>query len=298
MPRRHGVAHRITLADGRHVAFEESGSPNGWPVFLLHGTPGSRSGPKPRESILYRLGVRLIAYDRPGYGGSTRLPGRTVATAAADVAQIADYLNIARFSVVGRSGGGPHALACAALLDDRVERTAVLVSVATADAEDLDWTDGMTDDNVAAYAAVESDLAELIDRLQTRAVRTVSEPDSLVEMLLADMTEADKRIVTDVAIRRQLGDTYVEALRQGHEGWLDDILAFRRPWGFDLSVIRRPVRLWHGREDNFSPVRHTFWLARHIPGAEVHVQPDAAHFGAVEILPEILPWLAGNTTAW
>src|SRR5262245_22879736 len=123
---------------------EVDGDAGGWPVFLLHGTPGSRNGPRPRSGVLYRLGVWLISYDRPGYGRSPRHAGRLVADAAADVETIANELSIDRFSVVGRSGGGPHALACAALLGDRVARAAVLVGLAPTDARGLAWFNGMT----------------------------------------------------------------------------------------------------------------------------------------------------------
>jgi pimeloyl-ACP methyl ester carboxylesterase len=111
------VATQVIKVDARDVAFDTLGDSKGFPVFLLHGTPGSRSGPAPRTSVLYRLGIRLICYDRPGYGGSERFKGRTVADAAWDVLAIADHLNLGQFGVVGRSGGGPHALACAARLD-------------------------------------------------------------------------------------------------------------------------------------------------------------------------------------
>src|SRR5690606_26673026 len=120
----------VVTPDGRRLAVEQRGRPDGHPVFLLHGTPGSRLGPRPRASVLYRLGIRLITFDRPGYGGSDRMRGRRVADVAADVACIADALGLGAFAVVGRSGGAPHALACAALMPDRVTRVAALVGLA------------------------------------------------------------------------------------------------------------------------------------------------------------------------
>ena len=280
--------------DGRRLAVEVSGAQNGTPVFLLHGTPGSRFGPKPRSSVLYRLGVKLICYDRPGYGGSERHVGRAVADAAADVEDIADCLDLDRVAVVGRSGGGPHALACAALLPNRVVRTAVLVSLAPADAPGLDWFGGMIDANVSEYSAADNDSSMLAERLRLKADRTLSNPESLLELLRAQMTDPDKRVVNDVAIRRLLADTYAEALKDGPYGWIDDVFALRGAWGFPLESITTPVRLWHGADDNFAPVSHTRWLAGKIPGAEVQVQSGTAHFGAVEVLPEMFAWL----TAW
>ena len=125
-------------------------APTGWPVFLLHGTPGSLHGPRPRGIFLYRLGVRLISYNRPGYPGSTRVEDRIVADAAGDVETIADNLDMDQFSVIGRSGGAPHALACAAdnRLRDRLICTAALSSLAPCDAEGLDWFAGMADSNI------------------------------------------------------------------------------------------------------------------------------------------------------
>lgn len=269
-----------------------SGKPDGVPIFLLHGTPGSRSGPKPRSSVLYRYGIRLITYDRPGYGGSTPQPGRTVADAANDIATIADDLDIGRFSIVGRSGGGPHALACAALLPDRVARTAVLVCFAQPDATDLEWFEGMTPGNTRDFAAASADPLRLVERLKEQAERTQRDPESLLAQLEAEMTWPDRRVVQDLAIRRLLAQTYREALRSGPHGWIDDVLALRRDWGFSLSAISGRVRLWHGEQDNFAPVSHTRWLARQIRNSEVHVQPGAAHFASVEILPDMLDWLA------
>jgi pimeloyl-ACP methyl ester carboxylesterase len=137
------VRKRVRAVDGRQLTAETSGDPQGRPVFLLHGTPGSRLGPAPRGVMLYQQGVRLIAYDRPGYGSSDRLPHRNVADVVQDVVAIADALGVDRFAVVGRSGGGPHALACAALLPDRVTRAAALVSLAPRVADGLDWFAGM-----------------------------------------------------------------------------------------------------------------------------------------------------------
>ncbi|MET7880439.1 alpha/beta fold hydrolase [Micromonospora profundi] len=290
---RQGAAQRtVTTPDGRDLAVETSGAPDGPVVFLLHGTPGSRSGPRPRGIVVYRLGVHLVCYDRPGYGDSDRHEGRRVADAAADVAAIADDLGVERFAVVGRSGGGPHALACAALLPDRVTRAAVLVGLAPAGAPDLDWYAGMAETNVEDFGRADEDLTELTLNLKVRADEARRDPMTLLEFLRPQLPEADIRVVEDIAIRRLLTDMYSEALRHGPEGWIDDVLAIRRAWGFDLRAIRAEVLLWHGEQDRFSPVEHSHWLASRIPRARVEVQPGAAHFGAVEILPQTLTWLA------
>ncbi|RQX38403.1 alpha/beta hydrolase, partial [Micromonospora chalcea] len=188
--------------------------------------------------------------------------------------------------------GAAHALACAALLPERVRRTAVLVGLAPAGAAGLDWFGGMTDANVRDYGAAERAVPVLAEQLRLRAERTMDDPGSLLALLVEQMTEADRRVVAGVPIRRQLTDAYAEALRQGPDGWIDDVLALRADWGVTLAGIRMPVRLWHGADDNFAPASHTRWLAEQIPGAQLHVQPRSAHFGAVEVLPEILAWLA------
>jgi pimeloyl-ACP methyl ester carboxylesterase len=284
--------------DGRILTYSVSGDRTGWPVFLLHGMPGSRFGPMPRGSVLYRAGVQLICYDRPGYGGSDRHEHRTVADAAADVEAVAADLKIERFSVIGRSGGGPHALACAALLSGRVFRTAVLVSIAPANASGLDWFGGMTADNVDSYST--SDPDQLAERIRRRAERTFHDPETLLSLIRTEMPPPDRRFTNDVTIRRLLTDMYEEATRNGPYGWIDDALALRRDWGFRLEDITGPVLLWHGAEDNFSPASHSLWLASRIPGAKVRVQAGSAHFGAMERLPEVLTWVtptAANQSA-
>jgi pimeloyl-ACP methyl ester carboxylesterase len=282
-----------TAHDGRELTFEVSGRRDGFPVFLLHGTPGSRLGPKPRASVLYRLGIRLICYDRPGYGGSTRHEKRSVADAAYDILAIAEELKLTgQFAVVGRSGGGPHALAAAAQLPERVSRAAVLVGIAPSDATDLDWMSGMTDSNVREYETADNDWPKHVERLRLQADRARRDPESMVDGLRTQMTVPDLKVVDNVVIRHLLAATYVEALRQGPFGWIDDVYAFRSGWGFELKEITGKVLLWHGADDNFSPVSHARWLARQIPNAEMQIQEDTAHFGAVEVLPEILTWLA------
>jgi pimeloyl-ACP methyl ester carboxylesterase len=280
----------IGVTDARDVAVDAWGDPKGFPVFLLHGTPGSRSGPVPRTSVLYRLGIRLICYDRPGYGRSGRAKGRTVADAAWDVLAVADHLKLAEFGVVGRSGGGPHALACAAHIDhSRLRSTAVLVGLAPSDAEKLDWIEGMTRANAEEHERVSNGNGDaVVASLTQRAQEIREDPENLLQVLEEEMTETDRVVVTDFAFRRLLTSSYREAVRCGPFGWIDDVLALNRPWGFDLEKITIPVQLWHGQDDVFAPVHHAHWLAEHIPTAMVEVEPKAAHFTAMVVLPKIL----------
>jgi pimeloyl-ACP methyl ester carboxylesterase len=284
----------VKAADGRRLATAVFGDPAGRPVFLLHGTPGSRIGPRPRSAILHRLGVRLICFDRPGYGGSDRQPGRRVCDAAADVSAIADDFGLERFAVVGRSGGGPHALACAALLAERVTKVAVLVGLAPREADGLDWLDGMTESNVTEYEAVSNGYAAIAAVTKATADAVRADPASLLAKLQPELPDPDLRVVTDPGIRSLLQAAYAEALRMSPHGWIDDALAFYAPWGFDPAAVTVPVLLWHGANDNLSPVSHAKWLAKRIPSAAVVVQAGAAHFGAIDVLPDILRWLTSD----
>ena len=289
--------------DGGSLAVQISGAPPGkHTVFLLHGTPGSLHGPRPRGIFLHRLGIRLITYNRPGYPGSTRRIHRTVADAAADVAAIADHFNIREFSVIGRSGGAPHALACAAAgsLRERVNCVAALSGLAPYDAEGLDWFDGMAESNKQAYHDVRDDLDALITTLNEHAGQVRNNPQGLLSTLWPELADADREVIGDIALRRIIAQTHAEALRESIAGWVDDVVALGRPWGFDLSDITVPVLLWHGGDDVFSPVAHTMWLAKRIETAELELRPNVAHFGAVETLPEILRWVlrqVGGTTS-
>jgi pimeloyl-ACP methyl ester carboxylesterase len=292
------VTQAIEISGERRVTVDCLGARDGFPVFLLHGTPGSRVGPRPRGNVIYWSGVRLVCYDRPGYGGSDRHEKRAVADAAWDVLAIADKLGLERFSVIGRSGGGPHALACAALLDrQRVQSVVVLGGIAPPDADELAWTDGMTESNVAEYELTRGGLDWVVAQLTKRINEIRKDPESLLHELDKELTGSDRKVVNDVGIRRQLIDTYTEALRAGPYGWIDDVLAFRRPWGFDLGKINVPVLLWHGEEDVFSPLSHTQWLAEKIPTAHLHIESGAAHFNTVEILPKLLAQLKAGRTS-
>ncbi|MFD8233840.1 alpha/beta fold hydrolase [Streptomyces sp. NPDC059696] len=280
----------VRTADGRRLRVECSGDPRGRPVFLLHGTPGSRVGPRPRPMYLYQRGVLLISYDRPGYGGSDRQPGRRVVDVVQDVTAVADALGMDRFAVVGRSGGAPHALACAARLPHRVTRAAALVTLAPRDAEGLDWFAGMAPSNIDEYSTALADPEEFEARLIPRTDSIRSDPARLLEELRAEMTDDDRKIISDNGVRSMLLRNYCEALRSSPYGWIDDSFALTEPWGFDPTCIQVPVLLWHGARDAFSPVAHSSWLAERIPRATSVIEPSAAHFGALRVLPDVLRW--------
>ncbi|HTJ66331.1 MAG TPA: alpha/beta hydrolase [Actinospica sp.] len=282
---------RFTTRDGRALAYEEFGNPNGKPVFSLHGTPGSHRGPRPRGLRLYPRGIRLIGYDRPGYGDSDRCEGRRVADAAADVEDLADRLGIERFAVVGRSGGGPHALACAALLPERVTRVASLVTCAPRDLMGERWYDGMAERNIEWYRVAELGIDAYTEFVADDMNRKRADPESALPSSHADVPKADRAASSEYGIKSGLVDTYAEALRHGIGGWIDDNLAMISPWGFDPATLTTPVKLWHGADDVFSPVAHSTWLKQCIPHAELDIADGKAHLGAIEELPRLLLWL-------
>lgn len=288
----------VPAPHGRRLAVEISGAPRGVPVFVLHGTPGSRSGPYPRDPVLYRQAVRLISYDRPGYGDSDRLAGRTVRHAAEDVRAIADFLGIDRFCVLGRSGGGPHALACAALLGRRVRRAAVLVSLAPRNAAGLDWYAGMGEANVQAYQTAEAGEAALTSRLEVHAALMRHDPAAFLPFREPDLPESDRRLTTDHGIRSVLTTVFAESVKTSGDGWVDDVLSFIADWGFDPAAIDVPVLLWHGAADVYSPVGHTMWLAERLRRSTLVIANDAAHFGSMAVFPEVLGWLVDRSQGW
>jgi len=289
------LEHRIRAPDGRTLAVAEWGDPAGLPTFSIHGTPGSRISWASDPSIYARHGLRRVSFDRPGYGESTRLPGRRVADIVPDVVTIADALGIDRFAVTGGSGGGPHALACAVLAPERVVRCLASALLAPHDAEGLDWFAGQAAANIDEFgAALEGEAA----------LRAVIEPDAafLLERIAegrADITPDDWETseVDHEAMKKSqasLAAQVANALAPGIDGWVDDDLALVAPWGFDPGQIPVPVFLRFGRQDGFIPEAHADWLIAHIPGAEVAIS-DAGHQGTDEEFEHDMAWLAGSS---
>jgi pimeloyl-ACP methyl ester carboxylesterase len=282
----------ITTTDGRGLHLHEAGERGGRPVIVVYGTPSSGLVYARHAADAEARGIHLIAFDRPGYGESDTQPGRTVADVAADVTAIADELGLGRFAVWGVSGGGPHALACAALLPDRVAAVASLAAPAPYPAEGLDWLAGMGEDNVEEFGATLEGRAALEPILRRHAVwieeATV---DDIREQWASLLTDLDAGVVDGDQARYML-ESMRRAIAPGIEGWRDDDLAFVRPWGFELEQIRVPVLLWHGEHDRFVPIAHGRWLAERIPGVEARFRDDDGHLTLVEHrVPEVHAWL-------
>lgn len=285
-------SHVVRAPDGRDLMVEAMTDRSGVPCFLLAGTPNSRHlSPFWLDDAVQR-GLWLIGYDRPGYGGSTAQPGRTVADCAADVRTISDVLGLDRFLVWGFSGGGPHVLACAALLPDRVQAAATVGSPAPYGAPGLDYYAGMGELNVEDIQLFLNDPAAARDRSKTDWAE-------YVKVTSAELMAAWETLLSPVdlaTLRRGLVDNIVEAIHDGlapgDQGWWDDGVAHMAPWGFELSSIRVPVSIWHGREDNFVPFQHGEWLAANVPGATPMLFETEGHLSLlVDHVGDIHQWL-------
>lgn len=286
--------HAVNLPGGRSLQVREEGDPKGDAVFALHGTPGSRLLAPPVISDAKEQSIRLIGYDRPGYGLSTSHHGRTIAGVADDVAAIADILGIERFGVWGHSGGGAPALACAARLRHRVVAAASLAGVAPFDAAGLDWTAGMGELNV------EDVTLALHDRPAWLA-KTKTDREAIMGMTAEELKEAWRSLISEEdrrAVTPQVGEFIIaqvrEGMRPGIDGFVDDNLAEFADWGFSVSEIRVPVQVWHGQKDLFVPYAHGEWFARNIPGVEAHLEPDEGHVTLFQRVPEVHRWLKSH----
>jgi pimeloyl-ACP methyl ester carboxylesterase len=285
----------VVLPDGHRLTAREAGDLSGDPVFSLHGTPGGRVLYAKHVEDAQRRGIRLIGYDRPGYGGSTPRRGRTVGNVAGEVAAIADQLELDEFAVWGHSGGGAPALGCAAQLPERVVAAACLAGVAPVDAQGFDPLDGMGQANVEDFRLMNSDPAAWESQLTSQVERMRSAtPEQILTELDTLLSDVDRKALTP-ALRRFYAEQSNEGLRNGADGIRDDNLSDTKPWGFDLGSIRVPTQVWHGAHDRFVPIAHGRWLAAHIPNVDAHLLPDEGHITLYEHrISEVQGWLASQ----
>jgi pimeloyl-ACP methyl ester carboxylesterase len=273
----------VRTPDGRQLAVCWWGVPDGRPIFVLHGSPGSRFLRHVGSGYIDH-GAQVITYDRPGYGMSTRMPGRRVVDAANDVEVIADALGVAKFGVVGISGGAPCALAAAAMLPGRVTRCATVVGDAPFTASDLDFFAGLDEDERAGWHRA---LAGA-EALEARGKVLFADVDGLASALAS----ADGFSGVDAEMWQQM---LRESLRQGPCGWVDDGLAEVTDWGFDLGQVHAPTRLMQARGDRSIPAAHADWLVAHLPNAEL-IWVDGDHFGPRdEPEMDLIGWVCGAT---
>jgi pimeloyl-ACP methyl ester carboxylesterase len=267
----------ITLTDGRELEVEVTG-PDGGPVLVFHhGTPGGSEQMRIIARAVHERGLRMVTWSRPGYGASTRQVGRTVADVVSDTAAVLDRLDAETCLVAGWSGGGPHALACGALLPDRVRGVLCIAGVAPYAADGLDFMAGMGQDNIEEFGAAlegEEVLRHALDAQRPEMLHLTA--DQVVAALGDLVPPVDVAVLTG-EVAEDLASEFRQALSVGVDGWVDDDLAFTRPWGFELADVAVPTYLWQGSEDRMVPFAHGQWLAERIPGVTAHLEQGEGH---------------------
>lgn len=290
---------RLRLADGRSLDLwvdERDEAASLTPLVFHSGTPASGYGYDVFAAQARERGLRMVGWSRPGYGSSTRLPGRRVSHAASDTAAVLDHIGAAQAYVAGHSGGGPHALACAALLPDRVLGTALIAGVAPFEAAGLDFLDGMGEENHAEFAAAvagEGVLAAYLEPMREQ-ILGLTGPD--VAAMFGDLVDDVDRAAITGDYAAWLADQMREGLRESSAGWLDDDISCTRPWGFELGSISGRVHVWQGGHDRMVPFAHGRWLAAALGNPCLHLHAEHGHMSlAVAGFPQILDSLVAGT---
>jgi len=288
----------VDLADDRRLSIRVSGPTDGVPLVFHHGTPGAATPIRALEQAAHDRGLRLVTMSRPGYGGSTRLAGRNVVDVVSDVSAVLHALEAERCLVAGWSGGGPHALACGARLE-AAEAVLVIAGVAPYQPETLDWMAGMGADNVAEFGEAlqgEGALRAFLEPAR-EALKDVS-VTGIIESLASLLPEVDRAALTN-EFGEDMAASFREGLRLGIDGWLDDDLAFTKPWGFGLDEIATPTLLWQGSADLMVPFAHGEWLASRLPGASSHLEQGEGHLsiglGAIDRMLDELVTASGHS---
>ncbi|MDQ1716164.1 MAG: hypothetical protein QOE89_117 [Pseudonocardiales bacterium] len=267
----------IELPDGCSLEVEVSGPTDGTPLIFHHGSPGSAYQFRAIQRAAHTRGLRLVTFSRAGYGSSTRRPGRSVVDVVDDVAAVLAHLGADRCLAAGWSGGGPHALATGARLAEQVAGVLVIAGVAPYDAADLDFLHGMGRQNVEEFGSALQGEAALRPSLQTEAEQLRdTDAAGVIESLSSLLPDVDRAVVT-AEFGEDLVASFTGAFRTGVDGWVDDDLAFIRPWGFALDEVAVPTFVWQGSEDLMVPFAHGQWLARHLPAATARLQQGEGH---------------------
>lgn len=275
----------MLLADGRTLAFTDAGAPGGLPILYFHGAPGGRLDVAWMEDAFGAAGVRVVSADRPGYGGSSLSPRRSMSDWPRDIAVLADHLDIDRFAVMGLSSGGPYVAACAALLGDRVVAAASVAGVT-----DMGWSAAYNDfpddaeKTIMQIGDEDKALAWCEDRYGTDGARFFDAP--------LDLSPPDTALFTDEAFMTAIMPTFAEAFRQGVGGFAQDITVQGRAWPFDVASITCEMRVYHGEQDTLVPVSHGRHTAEMIEGSTLVVSPEHGHISMITEIPHISTDLA------
>ncbi len=284
-PRTEGT---LELPDRRTLGYAEYGPPDGDPLLLFHGTPGSRYTRIPDTSILDDHGVRQITLERPGFGRSTHDPDRDLLNWPSDVREAADALGLDRFRIVGGSGGGPFVLACAARIPDRLTAVGVMGGMGPLDAPKA--TDGMEWKNRIGFELARLPLV-LRPFLWLRIRKIRSDPDGFIDTWADSAAAPDQRILQRPEVRAVFRQNFPEAVRQGTKAPLHETRLLVRSWGFDLAEIPISVDLWHGGRDTFAPLSMARYVADAIPSSTAYIYPDEGHLLHYDYWDEILSTL-------
>ncbi|HYK67659.1 MAG TPA: alpha/beta hydrolase [Streptosporangiaceae bacterium] len=289
---------QVQLPDGRRLDVNISGPPDGLPLVYHHGTPAAVPPIRALERAVHARGLRLVTTSRPGCGRSTRQPGRSVVDVVADTDALLAALGADRCVTMGWSGGGPHALACGARLG-AVAAVLVVAGVAPYEADGLDWMAGMGEQNLVEYTAAgrgEDQLRPYLAQLG-ELMRNIRAAD-IVASMQSLLPDVDQKSVTG-EFAEDMAAGIREAMRSGIDGWLDDDLAFVKPWGFGLAEISVPTVVWQGSADLMVPFTHGQWLASRLPAASVHLEEGEGHLsvglGKLDAMLDELVKAAGVT---
>jgi pimeloyl-ACP methyl ester carboxylesterase len=284
-----GSSKILDLHRGGSLEVVTDGPSDATALVYHSGTPSAALLFPPMVQAARQAGLFVLSYSRPGYSVSTEQHGRSVADAAADTAAVLDLLGVDTFLTLGWSGGGPHALACAALLPERCRGAVTLAGVAPFGAAGLDFLAGMGDENIEEFSLTIEGEDALVPFLEENAKGLSSLEGSDVAAALGGLvTEVDKAALTG-EFASYMAAVLKRSVSHGIAGWRDDDLAFVRPWGFDLESISVPVAVWQGAQDRMVPFAHGEWLASNVPGAEARLSPTDGHLSlGLEKMGEIL----------
>jgi len=268
----------ITLKDGRKLGYVDSGSTDGLPIFLLHGTPGSRIFGFEKEPIIASENLRLITPERPGYGLSDPLPSRTMKDFCKDVEQLADYLKLERFHIAGVSGGGPYTLACAYYLPTRIISATLIASATPCNI--ASFSKGMSIGNKLAFFLA-SYIPILLKPLYYYSARILyKNPNKLIEGLKPQLCSWDKEVLNELSKQDKI-DVFIshirEAYNQGATGTYSDTMLLVKPWGFNFKDIHTPIYMWHGTSDTLMPIEPAKEFSKMLPNCESCFIENAGH---------------------
>jgi pimeloyl-ACP methyl ester carboxylesterase len=283
----------LPTPDGRILDVLTEGDPDGYPLLYHSGTPSGATPFPTLDRSATKHGLRVITYSRPGYSRSTPWPfsehGPRIADDVVDVLAVLHHLGIDEFVTLGWSGGGPRALACAAILPGRCLAATALAGVAPYDVHDLDWDAGMAEENVEEFGAAVRGAAAYHQFLRSQeGPEPDTTPEDLIESMGGLLTPTDAAALTGEFADYLLA-SILRAREQGVVGWRDDGLAIVGPWGFDVGTITVPTSIWHGRQDAMVPFAHGEWLAARVPGARAHFFDDQGH---LSLWSQVDPMLA------